>query len=136
MVVDAVCMNAGFEPQNEILRLLGARMRYDPAFGHLRCERGETLETTVPGLFAVGDCAGLGGAPAARTEGRIAGRAAAIIAAGVATRGSAARTGGSFVAIAGFRTSSGAFTTLRPVRCRLAMTRRSSAAARRCRSPG
>ena len=82
VVVDAVCMNAGFEPQNEILRLLGARMRYDAAFGHLRCERSESLETTVPGLFAVGDCAGLGGAPAARTEGRIAGRAAAAAAAG------------------------------------------------------
>ena len=82
VVVDAVCMNVGFEPQNEILRLLGARMRYDPSFGHLRCERSETLETTVPGLFAVGDCAGLGGAPAARTEGRIAGRAAAALAAG------------------------------------------------------
>ena len=82
VVVDAVCMNVGFEPQNEVLRLLGARMRYDPAFGHARCERSETLETSVPGLFAVGDCAGLGGAPAARTEGRIAGRAAAIAAAG------------------------------------------------------
>lgn len=82
VAVDALCMNVGFEPQNEILRLLGARMRYDPAFGHLRCERSETLETTVPGLFAVGDCAGLGGAPAARTEGRIAGRAAAAAAAG------------------------------------------------------
>ena len=82
VAVDALCMNAGFEPQNEILRLLGARMRYDPAFGHLRCERGETLETTVSGLFAVGDCAGLGGAPAARAEGRIAGRAAAAVAAG------------------------------------------------------
>ena len=82
VVVDALCMNVGFEPQNEILRLLGAKMQYDPAFGHLRCERSETLETTVPGLFAVGDCAGLGGAPAARTEGRIAGRAAAAFAAG------------------------------------------------------
>ena len=82
VAADAVCMNVGFEPQNEILRLLGARMRYDPAFGHLRCERSETLETTVPGLFAVGDCAGLSGAPAARTEGRIAGRAAATLAAG------------------------------------------------------
>ena len=82
VVVDAVCMNAGFEPQNEILRLLGARMRYDPALGHLRCVRGETLETTVSGLFAVGDCAGLGGAPAARTEGRIAGHAAAAAVAG------------------------------------------------------
>ena len=74
---DALCMNAGFEPQNEILRLLGARMTYDPAFGHLRCDRSETLETSVPGIFAVGDCAGLGGAPAACAEGSIAGRSAA-----------------------------------------------------------
>jgi succinate dehydrogenase/fumarate reductase flavoprotein subunit len=70
-------MNGGFEPQNEVLRLLGAGMRYDPDAGHLRAVRAETLETTVPGLWAVGDCAGLGGAPAARAEGRIAGRAAA-----------------------------------------------------------
>ena len=38
------------------------------------------MATSVPGLFAVGDCAGLGGAPAARAEGRIAGRAAAALA--------------------------------------------------------
>ncbi|MEM9249713.1 MAG: (2Fe-2S)-binding protein, partial [Pseudomonadota bacterium] len=75
--VDALCMNDGFEPQNEILRLLGARMSYDPAFGHLRCQRSETCETSVSGVFAVGDCAGLGGAPAARAEGRIAGATAA-----------------------------------------------------------
>jgi D-hydroxyproline dehydrogenase subunit alpha len=77
VTVDALLMNAGFEPQNEVLRLLGAAMSYDPAAGHLRATRAETLETTVPGLWAVGDCAGLGGAPAARAEGRIAGRAAA-----------------------------------------------------------
>ena len=77
VTVDALLMNAGFEPQNEVLRLLGAAMRYDPAAGHLRALRTETMETTVPGLWAVGDCAGLGGAPAARAEGRIAGRAAA-----------------------------------------------------------
>ncbi|MBM6596680.1 2Fe-2S iron-sulfur cluster-binding protein [Microvirga pudoricolor] len=76
-IVDALCMNDGFEPQNEILRLLGAEMAYDQDFGHLRCRRGETMETTVEGLYAVGDCAGLGGAPAAAVEGRIAGRAAA-----------------------------------------------------------
>ena len=75
--VDAVCMNAGFEPQNEILRLLGARMSYDAGFGHLRCQRGPDLETSVRNIFAVGDCAGTGGAPAARVEGEIAGRAAA-----------------------------------------------------------
>lgn len=77
---DVVCMNAGFEPQNEVLRLLGAAMTYDPAFGHLRCTRNGRMETTVPAVFAVGDCAGLGGAPAARVEGRIAGRAAAALA--------------------------------------------------------
>lgn len=75
--VDVVCMNDGFEPQNEILRLLGAQMRYDTEFGHLRCTRTAGMETTVPNIFAVGDCAGLGGAPAARVEGEIAGRTAA-----------------------------------------------------------
>ncbi|WP_431300233.1 2Fe-2S iron-sulfur cluster-binding protein [Tabrizicola sp. BL-A-41-H6] len=80
VVVDALCMNDGFEPQNEALRLLGARMQLDPVFGHLRCTRSSVLETTVPGVFAVGDCAGMGGAPAAAVEGQIAGRAAAALA--------------------------------------------------------
>jgi thioredoxin reductase len=75
--VDALCMNAGFEPQNEVLRLLGAKMRYDPAMGHLRCEKSARMETSVPGLYAIGDCTGLGGAPAARIEGEIAGGCAA-----------------------------------------------------------
>lgn len=75
--VDAVCMNAGFDPQNEALRLLGAGMKYDAAYGHLRCERSETMATTVADVYAVGDCAGLGGAPAAMVEGRIAGVSAA-----------------------------------------------------------
>lgn len=75
--VDALCMNAGFEPQNEILRLLGARMRYDHAMGHLRCQKGERMETSVSGLYAIGDCTGLGGAPAACVEGEIAGARAA-----------------------------------------------------------
>lgn len=76
--VDALCMNAGFEPQNETLRLLGARMTYDPAMGHLRCEKSAHMETSVPGLYAIGDCTGLGGAPAARIEGEIAGTSAAV----------------------------------------------------------
>ncbi len=75
--VDALCMNAGFEPQNEILRLLGAAMQFDSAMGHLRCRKSATMETTVAGLYAVGDCTGLGGAPAARIEGEIAGASAA-----------------------------------------------------------
>lgn len=77
VTVDALCMNDGFEPQNEILRLFGAEMTWDPAFGHLRCTRDAEMQTSVPGVYAVGDCAGLGGAPAAAVEGRIAGLAAA-----------------------------------------------------------
>jgi len=77
VVVDAVCMNAGFEPQNEILRLLGAKMHYDAEMGHLRCQVGDDMQTNIAGLYAVGDCKGLGGAPAARAEGVIAGTTAA-----------------------------------------------------------
>lgn len=75
--VDALCMNSGFEPQNEILRLLGADMRYDPAMGTLRCHTDDAMHTNVSGLYAVGDCKGLGGARAARQEGIIAGAHAA-----------------------------------------------------------
>lgn len=78
VVVDAVCMNYGFQPQNEILRLLGAEFTYDPQRGQLICRRSGDCETTVDGVFAVGDCCGMGGAPAARAEGEIAGRVAAV----------------------------------------------------------
>ena len=77
VVVDAVCMNYGFQPQNEILRLLGAEFTYDAQRGQLICQRGDDCETTTTGVFAVGDCCGMGGAPAARAEGGIAGRVAA-----------------------------------------------------------
>lgn len=74
---DAICMNYGFHPQNEILRLLGSEFDYDPVRSQLVCRRTENCETTMPGIFAVGDCCGMGGAHAAMGEGRIAGRAAA-----------------------------------------------------------
>ncbi len=79
---DAVCMNYGFHPQNEILRLLGASFSYDPVRAQLVCQRSDVCETTVPNLFAVGDCCGMGGAPAAVEEARMAGYAAAARALG------------------------------------------------------
>ncbi|MDJ1018381.1 MAG: NAD(P)/FAD-dependent oxidoreductase, partial [Paracoccaceae bacterium] len=79
---DAVCMNYGFQPQNELLRLLGATFQYDTSLEQLICERTDTCETTKKGIFGVGDCCGMGGAPAAREEGLIAGRAAALRARG------------------------------------------------------
>lgn len=76
--VDAVLMGYGFMPSNEILRALGCAHAYDPARGHLVCERDEECRTSLPKVYAVGDCAGLGGARAAEAEGVIAGLAAAL----------------------------------------------------------
>jgi NADPH-dependent 2,4-dienoyl-CoA reductase/sulfur reductase-like enzyme len=74
---NAVCMGYGFMPSNEILRALGCTHRFDPVRGHLVTERDADQRTSAPEVYAVGDCAGLGGAPAAEAEGTIAGIAAA-----------------------------------------------------------
>jgi len=73
--VDAVCAGYGFQPSNEILRSLGCSHRYDENRGHLMTKRSPVCETSVSGIYAIGDCCGLGGALAAREEGIIAGSA-------------------------------------------------------------
>jgi len=77
LLADAVLMNDGFQPANEILRLLGCAMDWDARLAQLRPVRAADGETSVAGIYAVGDCCGLGGAPAAAAEGAIAGAAAA-----------------------------------------------------------
>jgi NADPH-dependent 2,4-dienoyl-CoA reductase/sulfur reductase-like enzyme len=74
---DTVCMGYGFLPSNELARALDCRHSYDATRGSLVTERSNTCETSVAGVFAVGDCCGLGGARAAMEEGLIAGTAAA-----------------------------------------------------------
>jgi NADPH-dependent 2,4-dienoyl-CoA reductase/sulfur reductase-like enzyme len=74
---DAVLLGYGFLPSHETLRALGAECRFDAARGQFVPLRDADTMTTVPGLYAVGDCAGLGGAPAAREDGVIAAVAAA-----------------------------------------------------------
>lgn len=71
--VDAVLMGYGFLPSNELLRALGCRHDLDAERGHLVTWRTDDCETSVPGVHAVGDCCGLGGARAAADEGVIAG---------------------------------------------------------------
>lgn len=83
---DAVCLGYGFLPSNEILRLLGCRHDYDPKRRHLVTVRDDDLRTTVPEVFAAGDCCGLGGAQAAMAEAVIAGTAAARSALDTANR--------------------------------------------------
>ena len=77
--VDALCMNYGFHPQNEILRLLNVKFDYDSTLRQLVPKRDARFGTSVEGVFAVGDCCGTMGAPASIEEGRIAGIAAASL---------------------------------------------------------
>jgi NADPH-dependent 2,4-dienoyl-CoA reductase/sulfur reductase-like enzyme len=77
ITADAVCVGYGFEPANELLRALGVAHEFDAVRGHLATLRNVNGQTSLPNVFAVGDCAGLGGARIALAEGTIAGAAAA-----------------------------------------------------------
>jgi NAD(P)H-nitrite reductase large subunit len=75
--VDVVCLGYGFEPANELLRLIGCGHDFDPPRGHRVTRRDAGGRTDVPGIYALGDCTGLGGARVALAEGTIVGLAAA-----------------------------------------------------------
>lgn len=77
--VDVVCTGFGFLPNNEILRNLGCQHVFDTERGQMTVVRNEDCQTSVNGVYAIGDCCGLGGAPAACEEGIIA--ASAIVSA-------------------------------------------------------
>ena len=71
--VDAVVVGYGFVSSSELLRLCGAAHRYEPALGGWVPVRSRDLETTVPGVFAAGDGAGVAGSAVALAEGHYAG---------------------------------------------------------------
>ncbi len=76
--VDAICTGYGFLPSTEITRLLGCKHRHDDGgSGALVVERDKNCMTSRAGVFAVGDCAGIGGARVAQSQGTLAGYAAA-----------------------------------------------------------
>ncbi|SVA69767.1 uncharacterized protein METZ01_LOCUS122621, partial [marine metagenome] len=75
---DVVCMGYGFLPSNVLLRTLGCSHHYDQFHKQLVVERSANFETTVSKVYAIGDCAGLGGAYAAGEEGVISGLHAAV----------------------------------------------------------
>src|SRR5581483_10081561 len=74
---DAICVGYGFLCSSELTRLLGCAHAYDESAGGWIPVRDEDLRTTVPGVFAAGDGAGVGGAILAAAEGRLAGFTAA-----------------------------------------------------------
>ena len=64
---DTICQAVGLVPAVELLDVLGARLTYDAVRGgHAPVLGDASGRTTLPGVFAVGDCAGLapiGGEP-------------------------------------------------------------------------
>ncbi len=73
-----VALNLGFQPETGLARALDAAHRYvDIGLGHLATETDADGRTTVPGVFAVGDGASLGGSRVAIAAGRLAGLALA-----------------------------------------------------------
>ncbi len=76
--VDAVCSGYGFQPSTQITRLLGCKHHIDgndPA--NLLVDTDGDGETSRPGVLAVGDCTGIGGARVALSRGTLAGWAVA-----------------------------------------------------------
>jgi thioredoxin reductase len=74
---DTVCLGYGLVPSIELLSACECALRYDERADVWLPERSEDCETSVPGVFAVGDGAGVAGVLVASEEGRIAGIAAA-----------------------------------------------------------
>ena len=77
LACDTLCCSYGFVPATELARLLGAQCEWRPGQGGFVPVRDEYMQTSVPGVFAVGDGAGIGGGPLALIEGQIAGLAGA-----------------------------------------------------------
>ena len=75
--VDAVCLGYGFQPSNEILRALECVHTFDPERGQFVTSVDADGRTSVDGVYAVGDCTGLGGARIALAEGTLVGAAVA-----------------------------------------------------------
>ncbi|HEY3315346.1 MAG TPA: FAD-dependent oxidoreductase [Bacillota bacterium] len=75
--VDTVCLAVGLSPLLELLLLLGVRTDYIPALGGHVPLHDRDQQTSVPGVYAAGDLAGVEEASVAMEEGRLAGLAAA-----------------------------------------------------------
>ncbi len=77
VAVDTVIIGYGFIPSTELSRLLGCQHDFMPEQGGYVPRRDDEMQTSLPGVYAVGDGAGIGGVELSRVEGRIAGLAVA-----------------------------------------------------------
>lgn len=75
--VDTIVTGFGFVPNTELTELAGCKHHHVSDLGGWVPLRDNLMRTTVPGIFAVGDGAGIGGVLIALEEGRVAGITAA-----------------------------------------------------------
>jgi NADPH-dependent 2,4-dienoyl-CoA reductase/sulfur reductase-like enzyme len=74
---DTICTGYGFLPFNSLSRQMSAQQVWNDAAGGIVPKRDDNLQTSLDGVYAVGDCAGIGGVRMSLIEGRIAGYSAA-----------------------------------------------------------
>ena len=77
LAVDTLVVGFGLIPSIELLRMLDCELRYDALRGGWLPVRDRSFETSVKGVFAVGDGASIGGVEIALAEGRLMGLVAA-----------------------------------------------------------
>lgn len=92
--VDLVVIGFGFVPNTELTHLAGCRHHHAPELGGWVPVRDGLMQTMIPGIFAVGDGAGIGGVLMAVEEGRIAGITAAEHAGAISADEAAGRRAG------------------------------------------
>ena len=70
--VDTLCVGYGFFPSVELMRVAGCEFRYDENLGGPVVLVDQWMRTSVPGISAAGDGAGVAGSYVAIDEGRLA----------------------------------------------------------------
>jgi bacterioferritin-associated ferredoxin len=76
--VDCICLGYGLSPSTQLTRILECEHIFDPLSGAYVPVRDEWMQTSIPGVYAVGDGAQIAGKPAALLEGELAGLWAAV----------------------------------------------------------
>ena len=76
--VDTICMAVGLTPMSQLSRIAGCEMEDSPVKGGLVPKVNGYCETSIPGIFAAGDVAGIEEASSAMIQGRIAGAAVSM----------------------------------------------------------